>query len=799
MPSLGGIKAGNAFIVLGVIDNTTKMLARIGRNFRAWGARFQSMGQNLFFQTGLALTPAVLGLNTYIKYDDVLKRIQGRNNSTTKSMEDMSDEARATAKSLGYSAKEIAQIMDEFAQRGFDDADIMSMTRPTAKLARAAGPGSELDTKQAADVMSTTLRAFRLSSKEADHVANVFALAANKGNFALNDFVEAMSKVAPMASEMGLTLEQTVAILSQLRDVGIEAETAGYSLRNILLEAIDTKKVDAFNEALKDLTGQTIKFSDEFGNLRNVVDIISEIGIKTAKLGTGTRTNLLNDLFGKRAVLSALVISRTTQGIEELTAELKNVGDEAGRVAGIMNSGLGGTFRRLTSTIEGLAISLGDTLNLALQGTEKYINPLLDSTAKWIMENKALVVGISTAAISLFGISAALVTLGITFKVTAFAIGTLVNVLSLFGLITSTVTAAIALMGMTVTTVTGIINGAVAIAGVVITTFSLIASAAVGLFGAVMAVFDGIAMLGAFMGFTFGALPSILIIVGALTIMGTVVYVLVEQFGFLKNEIDAATGSFLRFIDSFKTDVAGYFTTLSAAANSAFATIKTGFMAAFNSAAIGDWANAAKIGLSTVELAWLKLEVAVKQIWRNLMSDMTAYFLKFDQFLIASANKAANILRMVSPAAFMLMGKDHFGVPLSDADIADVKKLLDMGNAVFNGMDMDVLNKKAKEHEGNIHQGIIDAWLKDADKKAGIALPGKPPGQPGQPGTSPVPDVMAALKPLQGLEFGTLEAAKAGYEHSLTAAGGQAGDKQVRVLNQIADNTAIIAENLQVA
>jgi TP901 family phage tail tape measure protein len=800
MPSLGGIKAGNAFIVLGVIDNTAKTLARIGRHFRRWGAQFQSMGQNLFLQTGLALTPAALGLSTYIKYDDVLKRIQGRNDGTAKSMAALSDEARATATELGYSAREIAQIMDEFAQRGFTNEDIMSMTKPTAKLARAAGPGTELDTRQSADVISTTLRAFKLASSDADHVANVFALAANKGNFALNDFVEAMSKVAPMAAEMGLSLEQTVAVLAQLRDVGIEAETAGYSLRNILLEAIDTKKVDAFNQSLKTLTGQTVVFADQAGNLRNVVEIISEIGVKTAKLGTATRTNLLNDLFGKRAVLSALVISRTTGNVADLTKQLKEVGDEAGRVAAIMNSGLGGVFRRLLSSIENLAIAMGESLALALTGLEKYINPIIRDISKWMTVNKNWTVGIGVAVTYLFALSTALIVTGISFKLLGIAIGTAATILTVFGAIPALVTIGIRSLGMSITILQGIFNIFLEVCSFVIGVFTAIYASAqflIGGVGALIGFVQGLVWTFNLLIWTLGIAPTMIVVAGAIIIVVTSIIILTDWLKALSKLINETTEALLSLLNTIKTNGTIYFGMLSGAAQSAFETIKEGFATAANAAAAGDWSNAYIIGLSTIEIAWLKMRNVGLQVWRDIRIEADGFFRSLTRYMAALE------------AFFTGLGLGLGGVfkdiinPIAPGDENDpiarrAKAQMKLNAAAENKKDMDVLAKKEMEHQGKIHQGIIDAWLKDAGEKAAGVNAAKAPEMPQQ--AVSMPDLHESLKPLQGLEYASLEAAKAGYEHSLSQLGGSAmADKQVKELQKIVDNTQKIAENLQVA
>ena len=48
-----------------------------------------------------------------------------------------------------------------------------------------------------------------------------------------------MTKVAPIASAAGISIESTAAIMGKLTDAGIEASIAGTSLRNIFLKMQD--------------------------------------------------------------------------------------------------------------------------------------------------------------------------------------------------------------------------------------------------------------------------------------------------------------------------------------------------------------------------------------------------------------------------------------------------------------------------------------------------------------------------------------------------------------------------------
>jgi len=76
-------------------------------------------------------------------------------------------------------------------------------------------------------------------------------------------------------------------------------------------------------------------------------------------------TNPLADameMFGKRGANVATILANNGDAIKDLTKDFEDSAGEASAMARIMDSGLGGSLRKLMSQVEGLAITLGEML-----------------------------------------------------------------------------------------------------------------------------------------------------------------------------------------------------------------------------------------------------------------------------------------------------------------------------------------------------------------------------------------------------------------------------------------------------
>lgn len=406
--SVGGIKAGKAFILIEAIDRTGKILDGIKHKLGRYAADISSMGTTMALRAAAGLTPIALATKTYADFDDSMRRVEARSRGTVAEMEALREQAKLLGRTTAFTASQIGELQAKLAQKGFNRSAILAMTEPIMNLARSGGTGDLLaDATMAADLVSGTLRAFQMESKESNRLSDLFTAAINNSNYSLEELTTSLSYAAPAAKNFNMSVEDTLAMLAAMRDLNIDASIAGTAFRNMLNYTSKEAERSKFNDRLKEMTGNTIDFIDAAGNLRNMRDILLGINKAVAGLGTAQRTELYDMLFETRAAVPASAVGRSSDTIARLLTIFGDVNDLSKKTATTMESGLGGSFRELESATEGVAIAIGEALDNALMSLGQRGEDMLGIITQWIKDNEGLTTSIIllTAGFGLLGIA----------------------------------------------------------------------------------------------------------------------------------------------------------------------------------------------------------------------------------------------------------------------------------------------------------------------------------------------------------------------------------------------------------
>jgi len=192
------------------------------------------------------------------------------------------------AGTTSLTATEVVELQKQLAKLGTSVSDIEQLTRPIALLSQALGE----DAGGVAAALKKTLNQFQATTEEADRFANVLVGAVNETALSLNDLGTALQYVGPLASQSGVSFEETAALLGILADNGFRASRAGTGLRNVLLES--AKSGVPFAEFLEDLAGKNLDVARA------------------------------TELFGKRGASAAIVLSNNIEKFKGLSLELED-------------------------------------------------------------------------------------------------------------------------------------------------------------------------------------------------------------------------------------------------------------------------------------------------------------------------------------------------------------------------------------------------------------------------------------------------------------------------------------------
>jgi len=383
MASSRSVRAGRAFVEFFLEDNPLKRgLSVAERRLRQFGANVQRIGSKAFAAGFGGLAATVLPVSQLIAFDDAIRMTGAVSQATGAQLEQMRNTALELGRTTSFTAAQVAQLMGELGKAGFSPDEIDAMTAAVLNLSRASGT----DAVMASGIMAATLRQFSLGAEHATRVADVMTLAANATFNSVEQLGEALSYAGPVAADLGMSLEDTVAILGTLGNVGIQGSNAGTALRR--LGTITAAEADKMRE----LFG--VEFLDAAGNIRPLVTVMGELAAATNTLPTGERVAKMNEAFGLLGITGATVIANTAADTAKLAKELQNAGGVAQKTSEQMDAGPGGVWRRFTSALEGAGIAIGEALAPMLDQFGTWITETVGKVTTWIAANQHLVVSL---------------------------------------------------------------------------------------------------------------------------------------------------------------------------------------------------------------------------------------------------------------------------------------------------------------------------------------------------------------------------------------------------------------------
>lgn len=414
------VMAGRAYVSLyAKRDLLTRGLQAARADVNKFGSDMIRMGAQVVAATAAISAPVAFATKTFADFDDAMRTVGAVSQATAAELQAMTDVAKKLGATTSFTAIQVAQLMGELGRAGFKPDQVNAMTAAVMNLARATGTDATL----ASGIMAATIRQFSLRAGDAARVADVLTHAANATFNSVESLGESLKYAGPVAAELGLSLEDTAAILGTLGNVGIQGSEAGTALRRLgVISAAtgeDLKKIFDINNV------------DMAGNLRPLVSIMDDIGKSIENLPTAEKIAKLNEAFGLLGITSASVLSRTAGSTADLANELRNVSGVADRTARDMDAGLGGALRIIWSAVEGLQIALGKALSGSIQRVTDTMTTLIGRATEWVALNEDTVTTLAAVTIAVAALGSTMIGLGIAAKVAAIGFGILISGISI--------------------------------------------------------------------------------------------------------------------------------------------------------------------------------------------------------------------------------------------------------------------------------------------------------------------------------------------------------------------------------
>lgn len=240
--------------------------------------------------------------------------------AANQSAEAFSDIAIA-ASSVGVSTLKAARGFETMIRSGLTGREALVVFKDLALFSRAIGERMSAT----ASVMVGAMRAFQIEAKDASRVLSVFSFAILKTRFNFATFSTAFAFGGAAAAGFGRDLEETVAVMARLFNMGLRASTVGTTLRNMLTRlANPTEKARIallrYGITLEKLNPLTNRWSELLVNLRPLVGQLGDLTQIFGRRTAGFISRLLQqvDPAGKFIEDLATKIEKTTVLVDDV-------------------------------------------------------------------------------------------------------------------------------------------------------------------------------------------------------------------------------------------------------------------------------------------------------------------------------------------------------------------------------------------------------------------------------------------------------------------------------------------------
>lgn len=291
----------------------------------------------------------------YASFDKAMSAVQASTHASGEEMERLRELAMRAGADTAYSGEEAAQGINELAKAGVSTNDILRGGLTGALSLAAAG---QIEVGDAAELAATAMTQFNLEGKDLGHVADLLAAGAGKAQGSVGDLGYALKQSGLVASQAGISIEETVGTLSAFASAGLVGSDAGTSFKTMLQKLQNPSK-----EAQAALDELGISMYDANGEFVGMASLADQLKTSMQDLTPAQRDAAMATIFGSDAVRAANVLyEQGGAGIQEWINKVNDAG-YAAETAAALQDNLAGDLEKLGGAFDTIALQSGGSLN----------------------------------------------------------------------------------------------------------------------------------------------------------------------------------------------------------------------------------------------------------------------------------------------------------------------------------------------------------------------------------------------------------------------------------------------------
>ncbi|KXG09954.1 Chromosome partition protein Smc [Anoxybacillus sp. P3H1B] len=406
-------------------------------NMDTIGNKMQHIGGSVAITAGAGFTTMSFAMKNAVEigmeFGKQVSRVGAISEATADQIKQLKDQALDLGAKTTKSASEVAKGQEQLAASGFKVNEILGAMPGVISAAEASGE----DMAEVSEIMAAAIRGFGLEASQSTHIADVFAMAANRSNASILDMGYSFKYAAPIAKQLGMSVEDLATATAVMRDRGMAAEQIGTTLRMGLTRLIAPTKEGS--EVMQKLG---INIKDAHGNMLSLDQVIRVLRDSTKNLSQEQKMNAFQTIFGTEAMTGFLnLVDAGPQQIAELTQALRESDGASQKAASAMKDNLAGAVENMNGALETAKIKLTDALTPALEGAATSVTRLLEKWNSLDSDTQEVIAKTGALSVAIMGV------VGVVGTLTA-AVGALLAFSGPIGLAIVGVTASLGALGL---------------------------------------------------------------------------------------------------------------------------------------------------------------------------------------------------------------------------------------------------------------------------------------------------------------------------------------------------------------
>jgi TP901 family phage tail tape measure protein len=417
--SAGAVRAGGAYIEIFAKDGAFQQaMTRVQNRMKAIGSSMSSFGSTMGLGGAAMAAPMVLAARTAAQFEDTMLGLRAATTLTGAQLDAAREKVLQLSAELQTTPTKVGMAFQSLAKAGVTFDSLMSGALETAVQFGKMAP--ELGMDVVSEQMNKAANSFGVSFRE---VADTISATADTTETSVAGLFAAFGDVAPYAAQLGLTLSDTTVALAALSK-GMNVEEAGTAYKVFLQRLI--APAEEAKGAFESLGLSMRSFRDAAtGNILPPDQIAAVFANATAGRDQMQVQEASAKIFGDRGIKAISTFSSVgVDGFRRLKEEMGQSKSVAEKYEIVM-SGLSGMFESLQGAVERLANAWITSLGPATASTRELFSLILDAVSGIVQQFPVLSKLSLNVALSLLGISTAVVLVGKSITLMGTALGTI--------------------------------------------------------------------------------------------------------------------------------------------------------------------------------------------------------------------------------------------------------------------------------------------------------------------------------------------------------------------------------------